>query len=332
MLLTALIFVHLGGLCPPCTFTSIRQARYLNPNTEIYLIASQSPAEEFLSQEQVTFVDPAYIPETPEHKLFKEIIEIDQKWPDAFLFYTLERFFYLFDFLQERGLKNVIHLENDTMLYVDLDEILPFFEAAEIQFAAPFLSQAAAVPCFVFIKDRISLSPFIQYTLQYAKKYKGPKPYVGVSDMITLALFYQDKENLTCLPTLMPEYSRYHFKLKSRLNVDNFTTLPWLAKNASLFPQFLFDAATLGVFMNGNDRKILPNSKAGTIHFRSLFNPRHFSFFWGKDFKNRDVPYLSFQGQNYRIVNMHFHSKMAEGYTSYGHKDFSSCGAVLHRD
>ena len=89
MLLTALIFVHLGGPCPPCTFTSIKQARYLNPNTEIYLIASQP--EELLSQ--TIFVKADDIPETPEHKLFKELVQVNPQLPDAFLFYTLERIF-----------------------------------------------------------------------------------------------------------------------------------------------------------------------------------------------------------------------------------------------
>ena len=113
----------------------------------------------------------------------------------------------------------------------------------------------------------------------------------------------------------MQEYDRR--PRKSTVFADNFTPLAFLSQNAPLFPSYIFDAATLGIFLEGNDEAVFPLRGPGTIHYRSIFDPRLFSFFWGEDLKGRVVPYLSFKGKEYRIVNLHFHSKRPDGYTSF---------------
>ena len=151
------------------------------------------------------------------------------------------------------------------------------------------------------------------------REYTGPRPHIDVNDMQTLASFYRKlgSSYMTPLPILMPEYAQYYPKRTSTFEPDNQTSLDFLSMNASLFPGYIFDAAALGVFANGNDRRYFPKNGSGIIHYRSIFDPGHFSFFWGNDSQNRKVPSLSFKGKNYRIVNMHFHSKMPEGHTSY---------------
>ncbi len=323
----SLVFVHLGSNIPSCIFTVIKQARTLNPDCELYLLTDSAgypiflqSNEEFLRQEHVLLIDGDKLPITEQHKQLRNLIQVDHSAADSYLFYTLERFFYLLDLIEHYKLQNVVHLENDTMLYMDLNELLPFFYNAKVEIGVPFLSNVAAVPCFVFIKNRSSFLSYIEHVLIKAKKYQGPKSYVGVSDMKTLASFYKEFEDsyLTPLPTLMPEYERFHRKRKSRYTPDNATSLDFLSRAAPLFSGILFDAATLGIFANGNDRKHAAQNGPGTIHFRSLFDPRPFSFYWGKDSQKRDVPYLSFKGQDYRIVNMHIHSKKPEGFTSFG--------------
>ena len=318
----ALVFVQLGKEAPPCIFAAMRQARYFNPDCEIYLLTDQSSYRlfdrEFLTGERISIVNGDALPITLEHREFRKAIDVDFTLPKSSIFYTLDRFFYLFDFVEEGGVENLFHLENDTLLYADLNELMPLFQGAGIRLATPFLSARAAVPCFVFIKDKEVFRPLIEYTVAWAKSYQGAQAYLGVSDMKALAYFYREfgSGSLTPLPTLMAEYG--YPKRQSLVPADNGTALSFLFTNGDLFPGYLFDAATLGVFANGNDRKYAPNSQPGTVHFRSLFDPRYFSFFWGKDAKDRAAPYLSFKGKNYAIVNLHLHSKMAEQFTSYG--------------
>ena len=42
---------------------------------------------------------------------------------EKFWFYTSERFLYIDDFMQQYDMKHVFHLENDNLLYVNLQEI-----------------------------------------------------------------------------------------------------------------------------------------------------------------------------------------------------------------
>ena len=306
-----LAFVHLGLEVPPSLFTAIRQARYFNPDCEIYLVTDQSAYflfdRNFLAEEKISLINGDSLQITTQHLNFRKAA-----FHNHSIFYTLERFFYLFDLIEERKIENLFHIENDTLLYVELTELLPLFHSAQIRLATPFLSQMAAVPCFVFIKDLEALRPFIEYTLDWTAH--APR----ISDMKALAYYFRDfgQSRMTPLPTLMASYT--HPKLESFVRSDNRTPLPFLSLTCPLFPGYLFDAATLGVYANGNDRKYDPKSGPGKVHFRSLFDPRHFSFDWGKDSKNRAIPYLFFEGTRYAIVNLHLHSKMAEGFSSYG--------------
>jgi hypothetical protein len=322
----SLVFVHLGKNVLPCLFTTIKQARYLNQECDIYLLtdkvafdAFQKNHMEYLSKESIHLINLEEIPLTKEHKFFEEINKIDLSLFEGFWKYALERFFYLFDFMQYQNLENVVHLESDSMLYVDLKELMPIFEKLDTQIAAPFQSMVGCIPCFVFIKDSLSLNFLIHHILSEMKDYKGPRPHIDVNDMQLLASFYRKfgSSYMTPLPILMPEYSKFYPKRISTFEPDNQTDLDFLSMNAPLFEGFIFDAAALGVFANGNDRRYFQGREAGVIHYRSLFDPGHFSFFWQHDNKDRKVPALSFHGENYRIVNMHFHSKLPEGHTSF---------------
>jgi hypothetical protein len=319
-----LIFVHLGDNVLPCIFTTMKQARYLNQESDIYLLTDPSAYrsfkkkkhQKFLSNERIHLINMDQIPVSQEHQTFRKINKIDTSLFNGFWSFALERFFYLFDFIKDRNLEQVVHLESDTMLYVGLGELLPMFKQLKIRIAAPFQSAVGCIPCFVFIKDSESFAPLMEHITSEMIAYTGPRPHIDVNDMQTLASFFGKfgAASMTPLPILMPEYGQYYSKRTSTFEPDNQTSLDFLSQYAHLFPGYIFDAAALGVFANGNDRRYFPNNGPGIIHYRSLYDPGHFTFFWDQ---NKKVPYLSFKGKNYRIVNMHFHSKMAEGHTSY---------------
>lgn len=306
-----IIFVHLGNPPPPSIFTGMQQARHLNRDCDIYLLTDkvnylyfQTDYEQFFKRELITLIDADQLPITEEHTTFLKVNQLDNIWA-----YATERFFTLFDFIKARNLIDIVHLENDSMLYVDLDELYPLFAKFGTRLAAPFQSLKGCIPCFVFIKDSESLSFLIDHILSETKNYLGAHAYVAINDMQTLASFYVKFGNdyMTPLPTLMPEYGLYHPKRKSRFAPDNLTRLPFLSQNRDLFPNYIFDSAGLGIFLNSKKQ----------IHFRSLFNPQFFSYHWGEDSKGRTVPYLSFKGKKYRIINLHFPSKAPEEFTSF---------------
>ena len=319
-----IIFVHLGDAIPSCLCSTLKQARFFNSASDIYLLTDEKSYSYFqqnhaklIEEELIQLVNMASIPPTKEHLDFQKLGGIFDREGDGFWLYTSERFFSLYDFIKEKNLENTLHLENDTMVYVELNEILPLFK--NIQIAAPFQSLKGCIPCFVFIKDAKSLSHLVNHILHEIEHYDKHHPQIFLNDMQTLASFYRTYgvEYLLPLPTLMPEYSKYYQKRKSTFPPDNRTPIEFLSQSASLFPEILFDAAAIGIFINGLDKKFSSNYGQGVIDPRCLFNPSYFSYFWGKDEKARDVPYISFKGKSYRITNLHFHSKKPEQYTSF---------------
>jgi hypothetical protein len=323
---SSVIFVHLGKSIPSCLFTTLKQARYLNPNCDIYLLSDhegyqglQGCYQDLLDEEGIDLIDMNLIPKTSQHEEFYIVNKLVYSFVEGFWAFATERFFILYDFIKDQGLTDVLHLESDSMIYMSLDELFPVFDRLNIRLAAPFQSLKGCIPCFVFIKDGESLTPLIEHMLTEMKNFKGTKPHLCVNDMQTLASFYGKfgASALFPLPTLMPEYAKTCPKRRSSFVEDNSTPLSFLFLYADQFSELLFDAAGLGIFINGNDRKYSPHRGPGTIHSRLLFDPHFFSFLWGKNNIGQNVPYLSFQGKTYRIVNMHFHSKMPEEYASF---------------
>ncbi len=315
-----IVFVQLGNSIPDCLFTVVRQARYFNPNIPIYLLADKQVfvnRPEFFAQNHVDWIDTAELPLTEEHLNFLKENRINPEISNGFWLYASERFFTLFDFLCAKELNNVFHLENDSMLYAEVSELLPLFE--KVQLAAPFQSHIGCIPCFVFIRNKASMVPLIHHMIDEMTNYRGPRPHIQVNDMQTLASFYKKfgANSLLPLPTLMPEYGKYHSRRKSAFQLDNGTPLRFLWTHAELFPGIIFDAAGLGIFLNGNDPHTSPGHGPGTVHSRCLFDPRFFTYWWGCDSQGRTIPYLSFKEKNYRIINLHFHSKKPDDYTSY---------------
>jgi hypothetical protein len=321
---SSIIFVHLGPSVPSCILTTMKQARHLNPDSTIYLLSDQKAHQVFQSQykiileeEKVVLVNMEEVPKTSEHWQFYRVNKLSPSFVEGYWMFASERFFVLYDFIKDQKLTDVLHLESDCMLYLQMEEILPLFTNTGL--AAPFQSLRGCIPCFVFIKDALSLAPLIEHMLLEMENFEGIKPHLSINDMQTLASFYRKfgPNALLPLPTLMPEYAKKHPKRRSSFVADNATPLLFLSLYANRFPEYLFDAASLGIFINGNDRKYSPHHGPGTVHARCLFNPHFFSFFWGENAKGHNVPYLSFQGKHYRIANLHFHSKMPEEYGSF---------------
>ncbi len=305
----------------------MKQARYLNPGCDIYLLSDteayqifQNKYQTCLNESGIDLISMEYIPKSSQHIEFFEVNKLPPSFVEGYWMYASERFFVLYDFIKAQGLTDVLHLESDCMLYLDLEELLPLFAKLNTRLAAPFQSLKGCIPCFVFIKDAESLESLLNHMISEMRNFQGVKPHLCINDMQTLASFYRKygSNSLLPLPTLMPEYAQSYAKRRSSFVPDNATPLSFLSLYSKPFSEYLFDAAGLGIFINGNDRKYSPNRGAGTVHARSLFDPHFFSFFWGENIKGQNVPYIFFKGKNYRIANLHFHSKMPEDYASFG--------------
>ncbi|MEX0961457.1 MAG: hypothetical protein WDZ28_01205 [Simkaniaceae bacterium] len=322
----SLIFVHIGKEIPTHVQHSIIQAREFNPDSKIYFLVSKSAVtnstlynQEFFHFNHIEFIDISQLKKEPVHREFDSINSFSQRFRNGFWSHTTERFFYIYDFIKKFNIQDCVHLENDVMLYVQLEKLLPIFRTLETKIGVPMQAKTNAIPSFVYMKDHESLLHLLKHINQRILSFKEQKRHSDkkgninsdVNDMSTLASFHESNGDsaLTPLPILMPEYGLNHKRRAVAYNHKN-TPFSFLAKYASFFEGYLFDAVALGVYFDGFDpRNVGRSSLPGTIHWRSLFNPSDFEYDWEVDSEGRRFPVLTYLDKKYRIINLHFHSK-----------------------
>lgn len=295
-----IVFVHIGETLPPYVSKALLQARKFNKDCPIVLIANKKALQASLDcPESITYINCESLTRTLEHRKFADKTKLNDQWKTGFWRYTSERFLYLHDFMQQYGVDNVFHLENDNMLYVDLQSILTVFQSKYKGIAGTFDNDDRCIPGFIYIKNPQVMELLAKCFVDHAKS--------RLNDIETLVRFRKEKgtDFIDNLPVITEEYcneqpmrsiSKHCAKDKKKycLNISSF--------------QSIFDAAALGQFLGGTDASDTP-SKLGFINESCLFNPSKLTFEWIVDAEGRRVPFMQYSGKKFRINNLHIHSK-----------------------
>lgn len=296
-----IIFVHIGTQLPSYIKNSVMQARLFNPHADIIVIANEEALNEAPEEMQdlARYVTCESIIKTAEHDKFIAKSTLDRDSLNGFWTYTSERFYYLYDFMQMHNLHNVFHLENDVMLYMDLEKHLSIFKYNYPGIAAIFDNDHRCIPSFMYIAHPFSLGIYIKFSLKHLDR--------AMNDMESFAFFqnHSNKSIIDHLPIIPPAYANKYplispngCKGKDKKRYFN---------HFDLFNS-IFDAAAIGQYLGG----ISPINGGGNIGFineSAIFNPSRCTYEWIKDEQGRKVPYAVFKSKKYRINNLHIHSK-----------------------
>jgi len=198
---------------------------------------------------------------------------LDLDFRNGFWTYCSMRFFYLYSYLVKYNIKNCIHLENDVMGYINFDELLPYFNKNKLY--ATFDSYDRVIPGILYIPNHTTLRPIIEnYNFT-------------MNDMYNLARFDETViEPLPIIPTFGCEYAK-------------------LWKN---FLNCIYDAAAMGQYLGGIDKRNKEGDTRGFVNETCLVKYDNYKFYWKKE-NQLFVPYLYINGEYIRIVNLHIHSK-----------------------
>lgn len=225
------------------------------------------------------------------------------QFQEGYLRYTSERFLYLYDYMIAFKAKNVFHIENDVMLYVDLKELFPIFQRFYPGIATTFESEFKCIPGFMFIAQEKSMQKLAAFFAKNASK--------GLVDMKVLALFWKESQEIDCLPMIMESYLQEHVPISF-----NNSLLKKKKRHCNHIEQFgsIFDGAAIGVFFDGLD-PTKEDFPPGYL-MKTLFDPSLLDYTWVTDEKGRKVPYAIYGDEIYRINNLHIASKRLELFTS----------------
>ena len=236
------------------------------------------------------------IPETQNSRKFRETSTLNRSFRDGFWFNASDRFLVLADYMSTDGLENVIHIENDYVLYFDPTDKLDAFRSYA-DFAVP-LDRIRAIPGIVWLKDKVVANRLAQYIVDNSDH----------DDMASIGKFCIDnlKDGAKALPTIPCQYA-------SQKNID----LERFSEGIDVFSG-IFDAAAIGQYIGGVHWMNDPRDTTFFINESSDLNLRDFSFSW--DIKNNiRSPALAFKGEATAVLGLHAHSKSLNEVSPFNH-------------
>lgn len=308
---TSLILVHLGTDVPSYLETCIQQVR-LWSSVPIYLIVFDELKEYLtvrLSHYTVTVVATSELPQTENHSEFlKTYTNYDKQFRNGYWLFVIERFYYMEELMILYNLEKAIHMEYDVMLYEDIVYLYPAANSIK-NMALAFDNDSEGYPSFIFIHNLEALqllNGFIAITCNN-----------GLTDMRLLSAFrwiYPNiLESLPQIPTIT-----YKGNCQERSSISGLKPREPPAYLANKFEELgerIFDSLAIGQWISGVDcRNSGGNQLIEYENENAFYKVSEFGVSWRKDALGRWYP-VSTKGE-YRIVNIHIHSKLLSYFLS----------------
>lgn len=297
----SIVFVHVGKKLPVYIGDALAQARLFNEDASIILIANRAALETLGERDldkQIILVEIEKLTPTKDHMVFKQTSVLSDKPRDGYLRYATERFFYIHELMLEYELTNVFQLETDNMLYVNLEKLLHIFIQHYKGMGAIFDNPTRCIPSFIYFADASAAHSLTHFLTVLAK--------TGKNDMELLASYKNryGPEVVDALPIISETYLVDHVSSSSLS----------YSRHLELF-QSVFDGAALGQYLGGTNVNNVPLGP-GFINETCIFNPSLLVHKWELDDRGRKVPFIVYKNEQYRVNNLHIHSKNLKNFSS----------------
>jgi hypothetical protein len=216
---------------------------------------------------------------------YNEKTQLDNHFRGGFWALTSARFFYLYEFMRCRDIKNVIHLENDVLIYRNVDMLNDLVDKTKIYL--PFDTFKRNIASIMYIPD----SNIFKTVLD---KYDFSK-----NDMENFSIIQYQTGLIENFPIFIsnPGCSQeYNFVTRG---YDRF--------------QIIFDAAAMGQYLGGVDPRNIPGDTTGFVNETCIIKYDQYKFIW-HNINNIKRPFIVVKDAtgfdcNYPIFNLHIHSK-----------------------
>ena len=225
---------------------------------------------------------------------FTSKCNVDWGFRGGFWHLTSMRFFYIYEFMVQYGVKDVIHLENDVMVYYDCSCLL---EKVDKNFLyIPFDCFSRSVPSILYIPN----------TNVFRKILDLYSP--SESDMYNFIRIKKTTSLIENFPIFNDEDS---------INDE----ISFVSKNFSRF-NYIFDAAAIGQFLGGIDPRNNPNAWSNTVnaintddyeigHVNSacVIHYNKYMIEWKISTNGINRPFIYINNIELPIFNLHLHCK-----------------------
>jgi hypothetical protein len=198
---------------------------------------------------------------------------LDKNFRNGFWHLCSLRFFYLYSYIKNNKLNNIIHLENDVITYINFDTL----NITNNKVYATFDCNTRVIPGILYIPNYECFKPIIEnYNF-------------NLNDMENLAKFNE---------TVIEPFPIFPI-INTKINKLN--------KNYATFNS-IFDAAAMGQYLGGIDKQNQNGDTRGFVNETCIIKYNKYNFYWILN-NNLFIPHLMINDTLFRINNLHIHSK-----------------------
>lgn len=205
---------------------------------------------------------------------------MDKSFRNGFWTYTSSRFFYIYSLMKKYELTDCIHIENDVLLYYNIDILEPKLNKTYLY--VPFDTFKRNIASILYIPNA---NIFKNVLDNYDKTKNDMENFSNIKLNVNLI------HNFPIFPNT---YANTVEELFVSENYNNFN--------------MIFDAAAIGQFLGGVDPRNIPNDTTGFINETCIIKYNKYNFIWEK---HNDInrPFIIINDNKIPIFNLHIHSK-----------------------
>lgn len=194
---------------------------------------------------------------------------------------TSTRFFYVCGAMKKYGIRDVIHIENDVLLYYNADVLLDKVDEKYIYI--PFDSFERNIASIMYIPDYITFENALKH---YDFSKNDMLNFKGISVKTNLVQHF---------PIFINNHNDH---------VENQQEYEFVTQNFDKF-NYIFDAAAIGQYIGGTHQD---TNAIGFINETCVIKFNNYTFDWIIE-NNIRKPIINIDNKKYRIFNLHIHSK-----------------------
>lgn len=215
------------------------------------------------------------------------IKSINNTFRKGFWYLASYRFNAISKYMKKYNSTNILHIENDVMLYKNIQNI-NFHATNKILITMD--TRNRCIPGIVFIPNYLLLEQCLDNFIQEK------------NDMENFAICYNKLKIIDTLPII------------NKINTQNLS-VDFLNKNFNHY-NAIFDAAAIGQYLGGIDPRNNPNETRGFINETCLVDYSKYKFVWINE-NNLYIPHIIIDNTLVPIVNLHIHSKYLGKFLAY---------------
>jgi hypothetical protein len=287
----------MGPMFPEHVNTCIGQIRKWNPGAHIVFIADEVHRDKVIGCE---FVPLESVQCGVKRVTFQERCILDSNFRGGFWKYSTERLFVLEDYLQQSGISECIHLENDNMIYFNAEQMLPTLRKEYTGLAAPYLGRGELTFGILYVKNTLALHDMNVFILGLS--------HTGDNEMrLGCRFFLMNHEEADFLPTVSNE---------CEIRDSDY---PFATAHGEAF-RGVWDAAAYGQYLGGIDERNGAGRQVGFVNETCAFRTDQFEFTWALsasgDGDGLKYPRAHRHGHSWPIYILHIHSKQLDDFVS----------------